>query len=155
MRTQVAFYASTPGYRAFLEYHGHLDIAKRLSQLMRNGEIAAMPGLVPDTLLEEVAIFGPHAALPGLLRERYSGGLLQCTALYLPPAEGDPMLRGASLYTNSEPRPEDHECACCPRAEENLGGRSSRPCLQFPGTARALRPESAKCAQAPLRLLRG
>ena len=48
-----------------------------------------MPGLVPDALLEEVAIFGPRAALPALLRERYAGGLLQCTALYLPPAEGD------------------------------------------------------------------
>ena len=89
MRTQVAFYASTPSYRAFLEYHGHLDIAKRLSQLMRSGEFGAMPGLVPDALLEEVAIFGPPPALPKLLRERYAGDLLQCTALYLPPAEGD------------------------------------------------------------------
>ena len=89
VRRQVAFYASTPSYRAFLEHHGFLDIAKRLSQLMRNGEIGAMPALVPDALLEEVAIFGPRAALPALLRERYAGGLLQCAALYLPPAEGD------------------------------------------------------------------
>ena len=89
VRTQIAFYASTPSYRAFLEYHGYLDIAKRLSRLMRNGEIAAMPGLVPDALLEEVTVFGPHAALPRLLRDRYAGDLLQCTALYLPPAEGD------------------------------------------------------------------
>ena len=56
---------------------------------MRNGEIAAMPALIPDALLEEIAIFGPRATLPRLLRERYAGGLLQCTALYLPPAEGD------------------------------------------------------------------
>ena len=89
VRTQVAFYASTPSYRAFLEHHGHLDIAKRLSGLMRNGEIGAMPALVPDALLEEVAIFGPPSALPRLLRERYAGSLLQCAALYLPPAEGD------------------------------------------------------------------
>ena len=89
VRTQVAFYASTPSYRAFLDYHGHLDIAKRLSRLMRDGDISAMPGLVPDALLEEVAVFGPRAALPRLLRERYAGGLLQCTALYLPPAAGD------------------------------------------------------------------
>ena len=89
VRTQVAFYASTPSYRAFLDYHGFADIAKPLSQLMRNGEIAAMPALIPDALLEEIAIFGARAALPRLLRERYAGGLLQCTALYLPPAEGD------------------------------------------------------------------
>ena len=64
VRTQVAFYASTPGYRAFLDYHGCLDIAKRLSRLMRDGEIAAMPGLVPDALLEEVAVFAGGGVLP-------------------------------------------------------------------------------------------
>ena len=89
VRTQVAFYASTPSYRAFLDYHGFVDIAKPLSQLMRSGDIAAMPALIPDALLEEIAIFGPRASLPRLLRERYAGDLLQCTALYLPPAEGD------------------------------------------------------------------
>ena len=66
-----------------------MDIAKPLSQLMRNGDIDAMPALIPDALLEEVAIFGPRATLPRLLCERYAGGVLQCTALYLPPAEGD------------------------------------------------------------------
>ena len=89
VRTQVAFYASTPSYRAFLDYHGFVDIAKPLSQLMRNGDIDAMPALIPDALLDEVAIFGPRATLPRLLRERYAGGLLQCTALNLPPAEED------------------------------------------------------------------
>ena len=89
VRTQVAFYASTPSYRAFLDYHGFVDIAKPLSQLMRNGDIEAMPALIPDALLDEVAIFGPRATLPRLLRERYAGGLLQCTALNLPPAEED------------------------------------------------------------------
>ena len=89
VRTQVAFYASTPSYRAFLDYHGHLDLAKRLSRLMRSGEFAAMPGLVPDALIEEVAVFGPRADLPRLLRDRYAGDLLQCIALYLPPAAGD------------------------------------------------------------------
>ena len=89
VRTQIAFYGSTPSYRAFLDYHGHLDVARRLSQLMRSGEIAAMPALVPDALLEEVAVFGAPSELPRLLRERYAGGLLQCAALYLPPAKDD------------------------------------------------------------------
>ena len=88
VRAQVAFYASTPSYRAFLDYHGCAGIARRLSQLMRNGDVDAMPALVPDALLEAVAIFGPLSALPALLRERYAGGLLQGTALYAQPAEG-------------------------------------------------------------------
>ena len=89
VRTQIAFYASTPSYRAFLEYHDCADVARRLSGLMRNGDIDAMPGLIPDSLLEEIAVFGPPASLPERLRERYAGGLLQCVALYLPPAAGD------------------------------------------------------------------
>ena len=87
VRAQIAFYASTPSYRAFLDYHGLLDIARPLSQLMRDGEFGAMPALVPDRLLEAVAVCGPRSALPRLLRERYPPGLLQTLALYVPPSE--------------------------------------------------------------------
>ena len=87
VRAQIAFYASTPSYRAFLDYHGLLDIAKPLSRLMREGELDAMPALVPDSLLEAVAVSGPRSALPRLLRERYPPGLLQTLALHVPPAE--------------------------------------------------------------------
>ena len=88
-RRQIAFYASTPSYRAFLEYHGFGDIARRLSRLMRNGEVEAMPALIPDALLEAVAICAPASALPARLHDRYRGGLVQTMALYLPPAAGD------------------------------------------------------------------
>ena len=90
VRAQIAFYASTPSYRAFLDYHGLLDVAKPLSRLMRAGELDAMPALIPDSLLDAVAVCGPRSALPRLLRERYPPGLLQTLALYLPPAERGP-----------------------------------------------------------------
>ena len=64
VRRQIAFYASTPSYRALLEYHGVGGIAKELSALMRQGELGAMPRLVPDALLEEVAIAVPPAEVP-------------------------------------------------------------------------------------------
>ena len=89
VRAQIAFYASTPSYRAVLDFHGLLDIAKPLSRLMRNGEYDAMPALIPDALLEAVAVSGPRSALPGLLRERYPPGLLQTLSIYVPPSERD------------------------------------------------------------------
>lgn len=83
VRQQVAFYASTPNYRALLEYHGFDSLGKELSQLMRQGDLAAMTALVPDALLSEVAVSATRAELPGLLRTRYEG-LLQRVALYDP-----------------------------------------------------------------------
>ena len=82
VRRQVAFYASTPSYRMFLEFHGELDVAKRLSALMREGRIDEMPGLVSDALLDAVAITEADGDLGKCLQARYSGGLVQRVALY-------------------------------------------------------------------------
>lgn len=90
VREQVGFYASTPSYRALLEYHGFDDLGKRLSQLMRQGDMDKMPALVPDELLAEVAVSATWAELPGLLRRRYDG-LLARVGLY------DPIPVGAAM----------------------------------------------------------
>ena len=82
IRRQVAFYASTPSYRAFLDFHGEIDAAKRLSALMREGRLDEMPALVSDTLLDAVAISESDGDLANSLRARYSGGLVQRAALY-------------------------------------------------------------------------
>jgi len=92
VRQQVAFYASTPNYRALLEYHGFDALGKELSQLMRQGDIAAMTSLVPDKLLAEVAVSAKQSELPALLRKRYAG-LLQRVALYDPVPADTPMKR--------------------------------------------------------------
>ena len=83
VRRQVAFYASTPNYRALLEYHGFNSLGKELSQLMRQGDFEAMLTLVPDELLAEVAVSATQAELPSLLRTRYAG-LLARVGLYDP-----------------------------------------------------------------------
>lgn len=87
VRRQIAFYASTPGYRAFLEFHGEIDAAKRLSALMREGRLDEMPDLVSDTLLSAVAVSEADGDLGRSLRERYAGGLVQRVAFYdgMPP----------------------------------------------------------------------
>ena len=82
VRRQIAFYASTPGYRAFLEFHGEIDAAKRLSVLMREGRFDEMPNLVSDGLLDAVAISEADGDLGKRLRSRYAGDLVQRVALY-------------------------------------------------------------------------
>jgi len=83
VRQQVAFYASTPNYRALLEYHGYNELGKELSQLMRQGDFEAMVALVPDNLMAEVAVSATNAELPAILRKRYVG-LLARVGLYDP-----------------------------------------------------------------------
>ena len=55
---QISFYASTPSYRRFLEFHGFQDIGRPLSDLMRRGELDEMPKMVPDALVEIVTLWG-------------------------------------------------------------------------------------------------
>lgn len=83
VRRQIAFYASTPSYRVLLEYHGYESLGRELSGLMRRGDVDAMPRLVPDALMEEVAISASPAQLPGKLRQRYAG-ILHRLSLYFP-----------------------------------------------------------------------
>ena len=82
VRRQIAFYASTPGYRTFLEFHGELDIAKRLSALMRERRFDEMSELVSDNLLCAVAVSEADGDLAQSLRARYAGNLIQRITLY-------------------------------------------------------------------------
>ncbi|MCB1743858.1 MAG: TIGR03617 family F420-dependent LLM class oxidoreductase [Gammaproteobacteria bacterium] len=90
VRQQVAFYASTPSYRILLEYHGFGSIAKALSAAMRQGDTDEMMRLVPDELLDAVAVYAPREQLAAALRQRYEG-LLDRLSLYRPL---DPPLAG-------------------------------------------------------------
>ena len=82
IRRQVAFYASTPSYRAFLEFHAEIDAARRLSALMREGRFDEMPNLVSDNLLCAVAVSEADGDLAKSLRARYAEDLVQRVALY-------------------------------------------------------------------------
>ncbi|MBT6275238.1 MAG: TIGR03617 family F420-dependent LLM class oxidoreductase [Chromatiales bacterium] len=82
VRQQVAFYSSTPSYRRFLEYHDCMGVAKDLSDLMRKGEIEKMTKLVPDALMDAVAISGNGAQLGQALRARCEAAGVQSGSLY-------------------------------------------------------------------------
>lgn len=96
VRRQIAFYGSTPSYRAVLEYHGHAELGHRLSGLMREGKTAEMAKLIPDALLEQIATIAPPTELGRRLRERYTG-VLDRIALYLAMANSETFRHWSSL----------------------------------------------------------
>jgi probable F420-dependent oxidoreductase len=83
MRAQVAFYASTPAYKVVLDVHGWGDLQPKLQDRTRAGDWAGMAALVPDDLLDAVAIVAPPDEVAGAIEERY-GTLLDRIALNAP-----------------------------------------------------------------------
>lgn len=82
-RSQVAFYASTPSYRAVMALHGWEPTAATLSRLAARGRWEELPALVDDGMLDQFSILAPEADLPGRLVERYRG-LADRLSLYTP-----------------------------------------------------------------------
>ncbi len=73
VRQQVAFYASTPSYRAVLAGHDREHVGERLTRLAATGHWAEMAALIDDDLLAEVAVVAPSAGLADALAERVAG----------------------------------------------------------------------------------
>jgi alkanesulfonate monooxygenase SsuD/methylene tetrahydromethanopterin reductase-like flavin-dependent oxidoreductase (luciferase family) len=90
VRSQIAFYASTPSYRSVMELHGWGDAADRLSALARRGEWGEMPAVIDDDMLHTFAVVAGEGDLARELRARYAG-LIDRVTLYLPfhPGERD------------------------------------------------------------------
>lgn len=83
VRSQIAFYASTPSYRPVLELHGWGEAADRLSALARRGDWEQMAAIISDDMLAEFAIVADAEDLGAALRARYDG-LVDRLNLYLP-----------------------------------------------------------------------
>lgn len=73
VRSQIAFYASTPTYRRVMALHGWERAADELSSLARRQAWKAMAALVNDEMLETFAVVAPRERLPEALIGRYSG----------------------------------------------------------------------------------
>ncbi len=82
-RAQLAFYASTPSYRAVMRLHGWEAIAERLSAHASRGEWNAMPPLLTDEMLRIFCLISDEGQLPAALRDRY-GGLADRISIYTP-----------------------------------------------------------------------
>ena len=73
VRARVAFYASTPGYRAAFEAHGLGDLAAELGSLAREQRWEEMPRHISDEVLHTYAVVGTYADIGRKLVERYRG----------------------------------------------------------------------------------
>ena len=72
IRARVAFYCSTPGYRAAFEFHGLGDLAKRMSVLSREQRWEEMPGMIDDEVLHLYATVGNFSEIGRKLHDRYA-----------------------------------------------------------------------------------
>jgi len=89
VRARVAFYASTPGYRAVFAHHGLEALAKDLSVLSRGQRWEEMPPLIDDDLLHMFAVIGTYDQIVERMRER-CGGLATSAEFSIPvTAEAD------------------------------------------------------------------
>ncbi len=87
VRSQIAFYASTPTYRPVMAYHGWGEVADRLRALSRRMAWGEMPSLITDEMLSTFAVVTPEEKLAERLLRRYAG-LADRVSLYLPYTPG-------------------------------------------------------------------
>jgi probable F420-dependent oxidoreductase len=73
VKKQLAFYASTPSYRAVLELHDRAEVASTLRRMAAEGRWDAMAEVVDDEFLGEVAVVAEPDYLAEALVERYRG----------------------------------------------------------------------------------
>jgi probable F420-dependent oxidoreductase len=71
VRQQIAFYGSTPAYRAVLELHGWGDLQDELNTMAQRGEWAKMSELIDDDVLNTFAIIGTPEEAVAEIQRRY------------------------------------------------------------------------------------
>jgi probable F420-dependent oxidoreductase len=82
-KSQIAFYASTPSYKAVLEMHGWSDLAERLTKMIRENRWNEMWTEISDEMMNAIAVVGTPDELPYKVKERYEG-LLDRVGYYFP-----------------------------------------------------------------------
>lgn len=83
VRSQIAFYASTPSYAKVFELHGWSSVSTELNKLVLLGNFKEMTSLITDEMLETIAIIGEPHEIAHLAMKKYSG-LLNRINFYIP-----------------------------------------------------------------------
>jgi probable F420-dependent oxidoreductase len=81
-KKQIAFYASTPAYRAVLEGHGWGEVQPALTRLSKQGEWDAMGELITDDMMNVFSVVGAPDEIGPMLREKL-GDLVQRVSCYI------------------------------------------------------------------------
>jgi probable F420-dependent oxidoreductase len=83
VRQQIAFYGSTPAYRAVLDTHGWGDLHEKLNALSRRQAWAEMGEAIGDDVLDAFAVAGDAGQVAAGLRARF-GDLVTRISMYTP-----------------------------------------------------------------------
>jgi len=78
VRARLAFYLSTPSYRAAVDYHGLGELARRLSLLARAQDWEKMPDCISDETLQLFAVIGRHEEIGSKLTDRFGEVVTHC-----------------------------------------------------------------------------
>ncbi|MFM7509844.1 MAG: LLM class flavin-dependent oxidoreductase, partial [Actinomycetota bacterium] len=73
VRTQLAFYGTTPAYQPVFALHGHDGLHDELRRLARDGRWDDMGALIDDDLVETIAVVGEPDRIAPAIRERLAG----------------------------------------------------------------------------------
>ena len=73
VRSQLAFYGTTPAYLPVFELHGYGDLHPELRQLARQDRWSEMGALIDDDLIETIAVVGEPDRIAAMVRDRLSG----------------------------------------------------------------------------------
>jgi len=83
IRTQIAFYGSTPAYLPVLDLHGWGDLHRELNRLSKQGQWTEMASLIDDEVLAKFAVVAEPDAVAGALRSRF-GDVVDRISFYAP-----------------------------------------------------------------------
>ena len=102
-RMQLAFYASTPSYKAVMDLHGWGETAEKLSGFAAKGEWAEMPMLITDEMLNKFCLMTTQENLANDLKKRYNG-IADRLTLYTPfvPNEKDELWKELAKSFSNE-----------------------------------------------------
>jgi hypothetical protein len=73
VKTQLAFYGSTPAYLPVLELHGWGELHTELNRLSKRGQWDAMADLIDDDVLNTFAVVGELDEIAGMVLRRFEG----------------------------------------------------------------------------------
>jgi probable F420-dependent oxidoreductase len=73
VKDQLAFYGSTPAYAPVLDVHGYAGLHDDLNRMSKAGRWTEMAALIPDDLVEHIAVVGPRREIAGKISARASG----------------------------------------------------------------------------------
>ncbi|CAN5735361.1 LLM class F420-dependent oxidoreductase [soil metagenome] len=103
VRARVAFYASTPQYRAAFAHHGLGDLADELKLLSRAQRWEEMPQYITDEMLHTFVTVGTYDTIAAKLGDRYGGTVTHCEfSVPVKTAAEKELLRGLAKTIQSQ-----------------------------------------------------